>query len=141
MITTLFDTVGRWCITWPWRVLAFFGLLALGAIPLVSHLALETDVRNMLPGEMAQTLERYNTLFGTSDLALLLVQTTVGRRDDLIAFGTALQQQLGPSPLIRRVEFGYSLPVLTALGEVALDYAPFFVRAGPARGLGPPAHS
>jgi predicted RND superfamily exporter protein len=77
---------------------------------------------------MAQTLERSNTLFGTSDLALLLVQTTTGRKDDLIAFGTALQQQLAPSPLIRRVEFGYALPLLTLLGEVALDYAPLFVR-------------
>jgi predicted RND superfamily exporter protein len=128
MLTTLFDTVGRWCVTWPWRVLAFFGLLALGAIPLVSHLTLETDVRNMLPGDMAQTLARHNTLFGTSDLALLLVQTTPGRRDDLIAFGTALQQQLAPSPLIRRVEFGYAPFILKVLDDVALDFAPFFVR-------------
>src|SRR4030095_16796014 len=46
----------------------------------------------------------------------------------LIAFGTALQQRLAPAPLIRRVEFGYPLPLLTRLGEVALDYAPLFVR-------------
>ena len=58
MITTLFDTVGRLCVTWPWRVLALFGVLALGTLPLVAHLSLEADVRNMLPGEMAQTLER-----------------------------------------------------------------------------------
>ena len=128
MITTLFDTIGRLCVTWPWRVLALFGLLALGALPFVGQLALEADVRNMLPGDMAQTLERHNTLFGSSDLALLLVQTTQGRPDDLIAFGMALQQQLRPSALIRRVEFGYALPILTVLGEVALDYAPFFVR-------------
>lgn len=128
MITTLFDTVGRLCVTWPWRVLALFGVLALGAVPLVLRLSLEADVRNMLPGEMAQTLERHNALFGTSDLALLLVQTTQGSQDDLIAFGTALQQRLSAFPLIRRVEFGYSLPLLTALGEVALDYAPFFIR-------------
>ena len=128
MITTLFDTVGWLCVTWPWRVLALFGVLALATVPFVSRLSLEADVRNMLPGEMAQTLERSNALFGTSDLALLLVQTTAGRKDALIAFGTALQQQLAPSPLIRRVEFGYALPLLTLLGEVALDYAPLFVR-------------
>jgi predicted RND superfamily exporter protein len=128
MLTTLFDTIGRLCVTWPWRVLALCGLLALGALPFVGQLALEADVRNMLPGDMAQTLERHNTLFGSSDLALLLVQTAQGSPDDLIAFGMALQQQLGSSALIRRVEFGYALPVLTVLGEVALDYAPFFVR-------------
>ena len=33
MLTTLFDTVGRWCVTWPWRVLALFGLLAVGSTP------------------------------------------------------------------------------------------------------------
>ena len=128
MITTLCDTVGWLCVTWPWRVLTLFGVLALATLPLVSHLSLEADVRNMLPGEMAQTLERSNTLFGTSDLALLLVQTTAGRKDDLIAFGTALQQQLAASPLMRRVEFGYALSVLTMLGDVALDYAPLLVR-------------
>jgi predicted exporter len=128
MLTPLLDTVGRWCVTWPWRVLALYGLLAVGALPLVVRLSVETDVRNMLPGELAQTLERYHTLFGTSDLAVLLVQTTAGRPDDLIAFGTALQQQLASSPLMRRVEFGYALPLLTRLGEVALEYAPLFVR-------------
>src|ERR671915_1030058 len=127
MITTLFDTLGRWCVTWPRCVLACFGLLTLGAIPFVSYLALEADVRNMLPGHMAKTLERHQTLFGTSDLALLLVQTTQERPDDLIAFGTALQQQLSPSPLIRQVDFGYARPVLSVMEKVALDYAPFLV--------------
>jgi uncharacterized protein len=128
MLTRLLDTIGRWCVTWPWRVVIFYSLLALGTLPLVAHLSVETDVRNMLPGEMAHTLERYHTLFGTSDLAMLLVHTTAGRQEDLIAFGTALQQQLASSPLIRRVEFGYALSLLTRLGEVALDYAPLFVR-------------
>jgi hypothetical protein len=40
MLTTLFATVGRWCVTRPWRVLVFFGLLVLGAIPLVLPLTL-----------------------------------------------------------------------------------------------------
>ena len=128
MLTRLFDTVGRWCVTRPWRVLLLYGLLAVGTLPLIAHLSVETDVRNMLPGELAQTLERYHTLFGTSDLAVLLVHTTHGRADDLIAFGTALQPRLVPSPLMRRVEFGYALPLLARLGEVALDYAPLFVR-------------
>jgi hypothetical protein len=128
MLTRLFDTIGWWCVTWPWRVLALYALLAVGTLPLVAHLSMETDVRNMLPGTLAQTLERYQTLFGTSDLAVLLVQTTQGRADDLLAFGTALQQQLAASPLMRRVEFGYALPLLTRLGEVALDYAPLFIR-------------
>ena len=136
MLTTLLDTIGRWCVTWPWRVLALYGLLALGTIPLVAHLSVETDVRNMLPGEMAQTLERYHTLFGTSDLAVLLVQTTQGHADDLLAFGTVLQQQLAAAPLIRRVEFGYPLPLLTRLGDVALDYAPLFVRSDQLDDLG-----
>jgi len=94
MLITLFDLLGRWCVTRPWSVLTLYGVLVLGTMPLVSHLSVEADVRNMLPGEMAQTLERYHTLFGTSDLAVLLVHTTAGRQEDLIAFGTALQQQL-----------------------------------------------
>jgi hypothetical protein len=39
-----------------------------------------------------------------------------------------LQQWLVSSLLIRRVEFGYPLPLLSQLGEVALDYVPPFVR-------------
>ena len=127
-MTALFDKVGRLCLTWPRSVLVLFGVLALGAIPLVGRLSLEADVRNMLPGDMAQAMERHNRLFGTSDLALLLVQTAQGSKDDLIAFGAALQQRLVASALIRRVEFGYDTTLLATLGEVALDYAPLFVR-------------
>jgi len=75
-------------------VLAFFGVLTLTALPLVVHLPLEADVRDTLPADMAQALERYNTLFGTADLAFLLVQTAQERKDNLIAFGTALQKKL-----------------------------------------------
>ena len=141
MITTLFDTVGRWCVTWPWRVLALFGLLALGTIPLVSHLSLEADVRNMLPGEMAQTLERYHTLFGTSDLALLLVQTTQGRADDLIAFGTALQQQL--AALAPHSPGGVRVRALAVdpAGGGGPGLCASLCPPGPARCLGPSAHA
>ncbi len=78
----------------PRQVLAFFGVLTLTALPLVVHLPLEADVRDTLPADMAQALERYNTLFGTADLAFLLVQTAQERKDNLIAFGTALQKKL-----------------------------------------------
>src|SRR5215510_13292255 len=50
--TRLFDAVGRWCVTQPWRVLLLYGLLTVGTLPLVTHLSVETDVRNMLPGEL-----------------------------------------------------------------------------------------
>jgi hypothetical protein len=102
MIPTLLDTFGRWCVTWPRCVLACFGLLALGAIPFVSHLTLEADVRHMLPGHLAKTLARHQTLFGTSDLALLMVQTPQERPDDLIAFGTACSSSSVPLPSFAR---------------------------------------
>jgi predicted RND superfamily exporter protein len=131
MITTLCDKLGTLCVTWPRQVLAFFGVLTLTALPLVVHLPLEADVRDTLPADMAQALERHNTLFGTADLAFLLVQTAQERKEDLIAFGTALQQKLTAAPLIRAVAFGYSPALLAALDRLTLDYAPLFV--SPAR--------
>ena len=124
MITTLCDKLGTLCVTWPRQVLAFFGVLTLTALPLVVHLPLEADVRDTLPAAMAQALERHNTLFGTAELAFLLVQTAQERKDNLIAFGTALQQKLTAAPLIRAVAFGYSPALLAALDRLTLDYAP-----------------
>lgn len=127
MIANMCDILAGWCITWPWRVLTFYGLLALAALPLVLRLPLEADVRDTLPAELARTMERLNTLFGTSDMAFLLVQTAPGRTDDLVAFAQALQERLSASRLIRSVEFGYAPAMLTALGEVTLSYAPLLI--------------
>jgi predicted RND superfamily exporter protein len=124
MITTLCDKLGNLCVTWPRQVLAFLGVLTLTALPLVVHLPLEADVRDTLPADMAQALERHNTLFGTADLAFLLVQTTQERKEDLIAFGTALQQKLTTVPLIRAVAFGHSPALLSALDRLTLDMPP-----------------
>ncbi len=38
-----------------------------------------------LPPDMARALERHNALFGTADLAFLLVQASPGGRDTLLA--------------------------------------------------------
>ena len=108
MITTLCDRLGTLCVTWPRQVLAVCVVLTLLTIPLVVHLRLEADVRATLPADMAQTLERRQTLFGTADLAFLLVRTAQARKEDLVAFGTALQQRLTATPLIRSVAFGSS---------------------------------
>jgi hypothetical protein len=105
-----------------------FGVLTLLTIPLVLHLPREADVRATLPADMAQTLERHQTLFGTPDLAFLLVHTAQARKEDLIAFGTALQQRLTATPLIRAVAFGSSPALLAAMEQVTLAYAPLFVR-------------
>jgi uncharacterized protein len=129
MITTLCDRLGTLCVTWPRQVLAVCVVLTLLTIPLVVHLHLEADVRATLPADMAQTLERHQTLFGTADLAFLLVRTTQARKEDLVAFGTALQQRLTATPLIRSVAFGSSPTLLAALDHVTLAYAPLFVRA------------
>jgi hypothetical protein len=107
--------------------MGFFVVLTLGALPLVMRLPLQADVRETLPADMVQALERRTRLFGTYDLAFLLVQTAEGSKADLIAFGEALSHRLTASPLIRRVEFGYPLALLQALHNVALDYAPLFV--------------
>jgi predicted RND superfamily exporter protein len=91
------------------------------------HLPLETDLRATLPEDIALALEHRNRLFEMHDLALLLVQTEDKAQEDLIAFGEALTRRLTASPLIRRVEFGYSPALLNMLNNVALDYAPLFV--------------
>ena len=104
-------------------------VLTLLTIPLVVHLRLEADVRATLPADMAQELERRQNLFGAADLAFLLVHTAQARQEDLIAFGTALQQKLTAAPLIRAVVFGYSPALLAALDHVTLAYAPLFVRS------------
>ena len=84
-------------------------------------------MRNTLPPDMARALERHNALFGTADLAFLLVQTSPGGRDTLLAFGAALHERLTTSPLIRSVEYGYAPEMLEVLDRVSLEYAPFFV--------------
>ena len=104
-------------------------VLTLLTIPLVVHLRLEADVRATLPADMAQELERRQNLFGAADLAFLLVHTAQARQEDLIAFGTALQQKPTAAPLIRAVVFGYSPALLAALDHVTLAYAPLFVRS------------
>lgn len=70
---------------------------------------------------LRQMLERQQTLFGTADLAFPLVHTSPARQEELIAFGTALQQRLAVTSLIRSVAFGSSLALLAALDHVTLD--------------------
>ncbi|HEY7492446.1 MAG TPA: efflux RND transporter permease subunit [Candidatus Tectomicrobia bacterium] len=127
MITRLLGKLAALCVTRPWYVIGFFAACTLGALPLVLHLPLEADLRETLPADMVQAMERRIRLFGTSDLAFLLVQTEQGSKADLLAFGAALAPQLSASALIRRVEYGYPPALLQALGDVALDYAPLFV--------------
>jgi uncharacterized protein len=127
MIAQLLGKIVALCVTRPWYVIGFFALCTLGALPLVMHLSLEADLRETLPADMVQAMERRIRLFGTSDLAFLLVQTGQGSKEDLLAFGTALTPRLSASALIRRVEYGYSPALLQALSDVALDYAPLFV--------------
>src|SRR5262245_43555650 len=76
---------------------------------------------------MARALERHNALFGTADLAFLLVQTSPGGRDVLLAFGAALHERLANSSLIRSVEYGYAPELLEVLDRLSLEYAPLFV--------------
>jgi hypothetical protein len=104
-----------------------FVVLACVALPLVMHLPLEADVRQTLPADMAQSMERRSRLFGTYDLAFLLVETPQRAPHDLLAFGEALQQRLRTAPLIRSVSFGYAEALGAILHDVALDYAPLFV--------------
>ncbi len=127
MITRCLLSLGTLCLTWPWRVIACFAVLTLVAIPLVVQLPLEADLRETLPGDIVHALERHRRLFGKSDLAFLLVQTETRSQTDLIAFANTLAQQLTDSPLIRSVQFGYPPPMLQALNDHALDYAPLFV--------------
>jgi predicted RND superfamily exporter protein len=127
MIARLLGKIAALCVTRPWYVIGFFAVCTLGTLPLVMHLPLEADLRETLPADMVQAMERRIRLFGTSDLAFLLVQTEQGSKQDLLAFGAALAPQLTTSTLIRRVEYGYSPALLQTLSDVALDYAPLFV--------------
>jgi predicted RND superfamily exporter protein len=129
MITRLFDGLGHLAVTRPRLVLACVGLALLALVPFLLRLQLEADVRDTLPADMARTLARHNALFGTADLAFLLVQAPPGQRDTLLAFGAALQERLRGFPLIRSVEYGYATELLTALERASLDYAPLFVTA------------
>jgi len=108
-------------------VLTLYATALLVALPLVWRLHLEADVRDTLPPDLARALERHNALFGTADLAFLLVQTSPGNRDTLLAFGAALHDRLTNSPLIRSVEYGYAPELLEVLDRLSLEYAPLFV--------------
>src|SRR5712692_10187424 len=115
MITRLFDWLGHLAVSRPCSVLTLYAVVLLTALPLLLRLRLEADVRDTLPPDMARALERHNTLFGTSDLAFLLVRTSPGGRDTLLAFGAALHERLINSPLIRSVEYGYPAELLEVL--------------------------
>src|SRR5262245_20957965 len=143
MITRLFDWLGSLALSRPRWVLALYALFLLAALPWLLQLRLEADVRDTLPPDMARALERHNTLFGTADLAFLLVQTSPatawaegaqfngrpspGHRDTLLDFAAALHGHLSNSPLIRSVEYGYPSALLETLDRLSLDYAPLFV--------------
>src|SRR5262245_47597124 len=127
MITRLFDWLGSLALSRPRWVLALYAIVLLTALPWLLQLRLEADVRDTLPPDMARALERHNTLFGTADLAFLLVQTFPGDRDTLLAFAAALHEHLSNSPLIRSVEYGYPQALLETLDRLSLDYAPLFV--------------
>lgn len=128
MIAKLFDRLGVLCTTWPRHVLVVYALSLLATVPLILHLPLESDVRDTLPDDMARAMTRRNALFGTYDLAFLLLRSTSERQRDLLACATDLQQRLSDSALIRRVEFGYPTHLIEALNTLSLDYAPLFVR-------------
>src|SRR6266446_291865 len=127
MITRLFDWLGHLAVSRPRGVLMLYAIALLAALPLLLRLHLEADVRNTLPPDMARALERHNALFGTADLAFLLVQTSPGSRETLLAFGAALHERLMHSPLIRSVEYGYPPELLEVLDRLSLEYAPLFV--------------
>ena len=127
MSTRLFDWLGHLAISRPRWVLTLYAIALLATLPLLLRLDLEADVRNTLPPDMARALERHNALFGTADLAFLLVQTSPGGRDTLLAFGAALHERLTNSPLIRSVEYGYAPELLEIVDRLSLEYAPLFV--------------
>lgn len=127
MIARFLHAIGHLCLARPWWVIACFGALTLGAVPLVLRLPVEADLRQTLPRDLAQSLERRLRLFGRTDLAFVLVEARTERRADLIAFGQALADRLASSALIERVEFGYPPAMMQRLQALALDYAPLFV--------------
>jgi len=127
MITRLFAWLGSLALTRPRLVLTLYAICLLAALPWLLRLNLEADVRDTLPPDMARALERHNALFGTADLAFLLVQTFPGHRDTLLDFAAALHGHLTNSPLIRSVEYGYPASLLETFDRMSLDYAPLFV--------------
>ena len=103
-------------------------VLTLLTIPLVVHLHLEADVRATLPADMAQTLERRQTLFGTADLAFLLVRTAGPQGGPRGVWHCSPATADGdPTDSFRGVRL--LPPLLAALDHVTLAYAPLFVRA------------
>jgi predicted RND superfamily exporter protein len=130
MMGRFFHAIGHLCLTRPWWVIACFGMLTLGAVPLVLQLPVEADLRQTLPRDLAQSLERRLRLFGRTDMVFVLVEARSERRVDLIAFGQALADRLASSALIERVEFGYPPAMMQRLQALALDYAPLFVAPG-----------
>jgi hypothetical protein len=127
MITRLFDWLGHLAVSRPRSVLTLYAIVLLAALPLVLRVHLEADVRDTLPPDMARALERHNALFGTADLVFLLVQTSPGGRETLLAFGAALHERLLHAPLIRSVEYGYPPELLEVLDRLSLEYAPLLV--------------
>ena len=127
MIPRLFDWLAYLAVSRPRWVLTLCAIALLAALPLVLRLHLEADVRDTLPSDMARALERHNALFGTADLAFLLVQTSPGDRDTLLAFGAALHERLTHSPLIRSVEYGYAPELLATFDRLSIEYAPLFI--------------
>src|SRR6266446_10681873 len=127
MITRLFDWLGHLAVSRSRWVLTLYAVLLLAALPLLLRVRLEADVRDTLPPDMARALERHNALFGTADLAFLLVQTSLAGREMLLAFGAALHERLLNSPLIRSVEYGYPPEFLEVLDRLSLEYAPLLV--------------
>src|SRR5499427_11023306 len=100
IIMRLFDWLGSLALSRPRWVLALYTILLLAVLPWLLHLHLEADVRDTLPPDMARALERHNTLFGTADLACLLVHTSPGHRDTLLDFAAALRGHLTNSSII-----------------------------------------
>src|SRR5262245_61536359 len=76
MSTRLFDWLGHLSVSRPRGILTLYAIALLAALPFLLRLHLEADVRNTLPPDLARALERHNALFGTADLAFLLVRTS-----------------------------------------------------------------
>jgi predicted RND superfamily exporter protein len=127
MTTRFFHRLGTLCVVYPWYVMVGCTVLILGMLPLVIHLPFEADLHETLPRHIVTTMERHDRVFGTSELAFLLLQAPRPARSTLLALGEAFQQTLTPSPLIRQVEFGPAEEVLQLFGTLTLDYAPLFV--------------
>ena len=70
MSPRLFNGLGYLAVSRPRVVLTLYAIALLVALPLLLRLDLATDMRNMLPPDMARALERHKALFGTADLAL-----------------------------------------------------------------------